>query len=58
MLKTEEVTTQPVLAMHRSALLETNWNSVCGPGTYAERGTGDLNRFSKESLVGHPCLLS
>jgi hypothetical protein len=51
MPKSEEVMTQSVQAAHRSTLLETNWESINDPGSYVERGSGDLYRFPKESLI-------
>jgi hypothetical protein len=51
MPKGEEVMTQSVLATRRHVLQETNWEAVNEPGAYIERGSGDLYRFPKESLI-------
>jgi hypothetical protein len=51
MPKTEEVMTQSTNAMHRHTLSETNWEAINDPGAYVERGSGDLYRFPKESLI-------
>lgn len=52
MAKIEESTmTQSAHASHRNALMETSWESVNEPGAYIERGSGDLYRFPKESLI-------
>lgn len=51
MPKTEETMTQSVQATRRFSLAETNWESVDEPGAYIERGSGDLYRFPKESLI-------
>src|SRR5205823_12757674 len=47
----EEVMTQSVHPTRRSALLETNWESINEPGAYVERGSGDLYRIPKEALI-------
>ncbi len=36
---------------HRSSLPEYTWEDVNEPGTYVERGTGDLFRIPKEALI-------
>jgi hypothetical protein len=51
MPRNEEVLTQSVTASQRSVLPETNWEGINQPGAYVERGTGDLYRMPKESLV-------
>jgi hypothetical protein len=51
MPKSEEVMTQSVNATRRHVLQETNWEAVETPGAYVERGSGDLYRFPKESLI-------
>ncbi|MCL5005169.1 MAG: hypothetical protein M1404_01440 [Acidobacteria bacterium] len=51
MPKSEEVMTQSVMSARRLTLVETNWESIDEPGTYVERGSGDLYRFPKESLI-------
>ena len=52
MAKSEETTmTQSAQGIHRIALMETSWASVNEPGSYVERGSGDLYRFPKESLI-------
>jgi hypothetical protein len=51
MAKNEEVMTQSAQASHRYALSEVTWEGVDDPGAYVERGSGDLYRFPKESLI-------
>lgn len=51
MPKGEEIMTQSANASRRYALQETSWESINEPGTYVERGSGDLYRFPKESLI-------
>jgi hypothetical protein len=51
MAKSDEVMTQSAQASRRYALSESAWESINEPGAYVERGTGDLYRFPKESLV-------
>lgn len=51
MPKTDEVMTQSVQSSRRANLIETNWEAVNDPGAYVERGSGDLYRFPKESLI-------
>jgi hypothetical protein len=51
MPKNDEVMTQSVQGARRTMLAETTWESVNDPGSYVERGTGDLYRFPKESLI-------
>jgi len=43
--------TQSVQPTRRSALLETNWESINEAGAYVERGSGDLYRIPKEALI-------
>ncbi len=43
--------TQSAQATRRVVLAETNWESINEPGAYIERGSGDLYRFPKESLI-------
>jgi len=47
----EEVMTQSVQATRRSTLLETTWEDIHEPGSYVERGSGDLYRIPKEALI-------
>ena len=51
MAKNEEMMTQSVQGSRRHVLQETNWEAVEHPGAYVERGTGDLYRCPKESLI-------
>jgi hypothetical protein len=51
MPKNDEVITQSVQSTRRATLVETNWESINDPGSYVERGSGDLYRFPKESLI-------
>jgi len=51
MARTEEVITQSVHGPRRYTLSETTWEAINEPGTYVERGSGDLYRFPKESLI-------
>jgi len=51
MARSEEVMTQSVQGSRRYALNEVTWEAVNEPGTYVERGSGDLYRFPKESLI-------
>ncbi|MBZ5565579.1 MAG: hypothetical protein LAP13_24555 [Acidobacteriia bacterium] len=47
----EEVMTQSTHATRRSALPEVAWDNINEPGTYVERGSGNLYRFPQESLL-------
>ncbi|HEV2494747.1 MAG TPA: hypothetical protein VG204_16920 [Terriglobia bacterium] len=51
MPKTEEVMTQSAQPSRRYALSEVTWEAINDPGAYVERGSGDLYRFPKESLI-------
>ncbi len=51
MAKSEEVMTQSVQSSRRHMLSEITWEAVDEPGSYVERGSGDLYRFPKESLI-------
>jgi hypothetical protein len=51
MPRSEEIMTQSAQSVHRRTLSETNWEAINEPGAYVERGTGDLYRFPKESLI-------
>ncbi len=51
MARTEEVMTQSVQAARRHSLSELTWEDISNPGTYVERGSGDLYRFPKEALI-------
>lgn len=51
MPRSEEAMTQSAQAVRRQTLTECNWESINEPGTYVERGSGDLYRFPKESLI-------
>ena len=43
--------TQSAQGTRRQVLSEVTWESVNDPGAYVERGSGDLYRFPKESLI-------
>jgi hypothetical protein len=47
----EEVMTQSVQAARRHVLTEVTWEAINEPGTYVERGSGDLYRIPKEALI-------
>jgi len=51
MARTEETMNQSVQGTRRYVLNETTWENINEPGTYVERGSGDLYRFPKESLI-------
>jgi N6-adenosine-specific RNA methylase IME4 len=51
MARTEETMTQSVQGTQRNILTELTWEAINEPGTYVERGSGDLYRFTKESLI-------
>jgi len=51
MPKGEEVMTQSTQGSRRYALQEVSWEAINDPGTYVERGSGDLYRFPKEALI-------
>jgi hypothetical protein len=51
MARSEDVMTQSGQATRRQVLSEVTWESVTDPGAYVERGSGDLYRFPKESLI-------
>jgi hypothetical protein len=40
-----------VESVHRTTLPEQMWEDIREPGTYVERGTGDLYRIPKEALI-------
>jgi len=40
-----------VESTHRTTLPEQMWEDIREPGTYVERGTGDLYRIPKEALI-------
>ncbi len=46
--ETSVVSIQPE---QRRALTECSWEELNEPGTYVERGTGDLYRIPKEALI-------
>lgn len=46
-----ELMTQSASGARRYALQETSWEAINEPGTFVERGSGDLYRFPKEALV-------
>ncbi len=47
----KEATTQITHAMRRATLSGVTWDNINEPGTYVERGSGNLYRFPKESLL-------
>jgi hypothetical protein len=51
MATTEELMTQSVQGAHTSVLTELTWEAINEPGTYVERGSGNLYRFPKEALI-------
>ncbi|MGO8818629.1 MAG: hypothetical protein ACLQVG_28640 [Terriglobia bacterium] len=51
MARSEENMTQSAQGSRRQVLSEVTWESVNDPGAYVERGSGDLFRFPKESLI-------
>ena len=51
MRRSDESVNQSVESSRRYALSEVTWESINDPGAYVERGTGDLYRFPKESLI-------
>ena len=51
MARAEDNMTQSAQASRRQILSEVTWEAVNDPGAYVERGTGDLYRFPKESLI-------
>jgi N6-adenosine-specific RNA methylase IME4 len=51
MATTEELMTQSVQGARTNVLTELTWEAINEAGTYVERGTGNLYRFPKESLI-------
>jgi N6-adenosine-specific RNA methylase IME4 len=51
MATTEDLTTQSVQGARTHVLSELTWESINEPGTYVERGTGNLYRFPTEALI-------
>jgi len=51
MARTEETLTQSTQGTHRNVLSEVTWENINDPGTYVERGSGDLYRVPKEALI-------
>jgi hypothetical protein len=51
MARSEENMTQSAQGSRRQVLSEVTWESINDPGAYVERGSGDLYRFPKESLI-------
>lgn len=51
MARSEDVMTQSAQATRRQVLSEVSWEAINEPGAYVERGSGDLYRFPKESLI-------
>ncbi len=51
MRRTEEGYTQSAEPIRKTVLNEVSWEGINEPGAYVERGSGDLYRFPKESLI-------
>jgi N6-adenosine-specific RNA methylase IME4 len=51
MATTEELMTQSVQGARTHVLSELTWEAINEPGTYVERGTGNLYRFPTEALI-------
>ncbi len=51
MARSDENAMQSAQGTRRQVLSEVTWESVNDPGAYVERGSGDLYRFPKESLI-------
>ena len=51
MARTDDSMSQSAQATRRQALSEVTWEAINDPGAYVERGSGDLYRFPKESLI-------
>ena len=51
MRRTDDSINQSTEGARKYALAEVTWESVNEPGAYVERGSGDLYRFPKESLI-------
>lgn len=49
-MKTDTTKGVSALPTHRTALSEVPWEEVSTPGAYVEIGTGDLFRFTQESI--------
>jgi hypothetical protein len=49
--RSEEVMNQSAQGSRRLMLPEMTWEAINEPGAYVERGSGDLYRFPKESLI-------
>ncbi len=47
----EEARVVSIQPEQRRALTECSWEDVSEPGTYVERGSGDLYRVPKEALI-------
>ncbi len=47
----EEIIAQSTHAIRIAALSEVTWDNINEPGAYVEKGSGDLYRFPKESLL-------
>ncbi len=48
---TKEAAVVSIQPEQRHALKECSWEEVNEPGTYVERGSGDLYRVPKEALI-------
>ncbi len=59
MLKHQVVSTHSSQTGRRAALSEVTWDNLNEPGTYVERGSGDLYRFPQEALLtgASPCVV-
>ncbi|HEY2988727.1 MAG TPA: hypothetical protein VGL11_13435 [Candidatus Binatia bacterium] len=50
-MATEQSRNQSYQPQQKSFLKEVSWEEIEEPGTYAERGSGDLYRIPQEALV-------
>jgi hypothetical protein len=51
MAGTEQLMNQSVQGTRTDVLTELTWEAINEPGTYVERGSGNLYRFPKEALI-------
>ena len=51
MATAETTRSQSVESSHRTTLPEVMWGDIHEPGSYVERGSGDLYRIPKEALI-------
>ena len=50
-MATEQARNQSVQPQQKAFLEEVSWEEIKEPGTYAEKGSGDLYRIPQEALV-------